>query len=561
LKKSLSISAFIFLILSSIPASAQISPGKLSRFHVALEGISNCTKCHELGKPATSTRCLECHISLKARIEAGKGYHSTPEVQKTSCFKCHSDHHGLEFDLVHWPNGQKDFNHKLTGYPLEGAHSRQECTACHRHPFNEQLARTDKSVNEIRTFLGLSANCTSCHEDEHRGSLDSSCVKCHIMDAWKPAPGFDHARARYALTGRHLQLECVKCHKLEAGTAAPTGFISKKKDAGRYLRFKPLEFASCTSCHQDVHQGRFKGDCTSCHSTNGWNELKEAAFDHSRTDYPLTGKHLTVACVKCHTSNKKTDKLKFAACTDCHRDTHKGQFAGRPDKGACESCHSVNGFKPARYDLEQHQKSRYPLTGGHLATPCESCHKQIEIDGANAARFAFTDLKCIACHADIHKGEADHWMTAQACESCHSTDGWRDVKFDHAKSKFQLDGKHKAVACDKCHRIDLSDGSGNRIRLTGLPMDCTGCHKDAHAGQFFAEDQNGECNRCHTAAGWSWLRFNHKDARYKLDGAHAKVACKLCHKPVVGIDGKTFVRYRPLGMTCADCHSGEVKKG
>ena len=49
-----------------------------------------------------------------------------------------------------------------------------------------------------RTYLGLSAACTTCHQDQHRGEFQSSCEKCHTTGGWRPADagGFDHTRAR-----------------------------------------------------------------------------------------------------------------------------------------------------------------------------------------------------------------------------------------------------------------------------------------------------------------------------------------------------------------------------
>lgn len=552
--------SLIAVLVVWLPAIAQISPGKLSRFHSEIEGMANCTKCHELGKSVLASKCLECHDALKARIDAGKGYHATPEVTGSTCFKCHSDHHGEAFELIHWHDTPKDFDHNKTGFKLEGAHAKQECRSCHKAPFNEAATAFDKHVNTVRTFLGLNPSCTSCHEDEHRGSLDQNCTKCHTQDAWKPAPGFDHGKARYPLTGKHLKVECLKCHKTEVAGTAVQAVITKKVGAGSFARFKPVEFASCLACHKDVHNNKFGSDCASCHVTNSFTELKSAVFDHSKTQYPLVGKHLTVACAKCHTSGKKTEKMKFDLCLDCHKDKHNGQFSKRADGGECKSCHDLTGWLPATYGLEEHQKSRFALVGGHLATPCLMCHKADEQNGVKFTRFAFPDLACKVCHEDIHKHEADKWMTAKGCDACHTPESWKNTKFNHTLTKFPLEGKHQSKTCRACHQVEVAGGGKAAVKLTGLPLVCSGCHKDQHQGQFFADGMVGECSRCHTPANWKWLRFNHNDARYKLDGAHAKVACEKCHHEEINQNGVKFIRYRPLPMACSDCHSGGVGK-
>ena len=550
---------FIFLMLSVASiSSAQISPGKLSRRHVALEGISNCTSCHELGQSASPIKCLQCHVMLKSRIEAGLGFHASAEVRGKLCFKCHSEHHGLDYQLVKWPDKRENFNHELTGFKLESAHAKQECTACHKAPFN-RAASGDQSLNIERTLLGLDRKCLSCHADEHQGQLGAECLKCHSMDGWKPVTGFKHETAKFALTGKHASVECQKCHKYQTAPASQfAGILTKKQDAGQYSVYKNLNFSSCTACHQDAHKGKFGADCEKCHSTTGFNQIKGAAFDHSKTDYPLLGKHLDVACAKCHRSDSKTAQLKFAVCKDCHSDEHRGQFKDRPDGGACESCHSVEGFLPAKFGIEEHQKSRFVLTGGHLATPCIACHAAVkDSSGATYAQFDHSDFKCKTCHSDIHKGEVDRLMAGSGCESCHSTEAWGKVTFDHAKTRFALEGKHQTARCDGCHRI--LEGGKKVVKLAGLSAYCGDCHKDSHRGQLALAEEKGkaQCSRCHTPAGWRWLKFEHnRDSQFKLEGVHAKVACEKCHFSETAPDGGTMIRFKPVGMTCTDCHGG-----
>lgn len=537
---------------------AQISPGKLSRRHIALEGISNCTSCHELGQSASPVKCLQCHVSLRSRMEAGAGYHASPEVAGKLCFKCHSEHHGVDYPLVKWSSGREKFNHDLTGFKLEGAHAGKDCAVCHRPPFNRAVTG-DQSLNPGRTLLGLKKECIACHVDEHQGQLGGECLKCHTQDKWKPAVKFDHSAAKFPLTGRHNEIACARCHRSEK--AAPPQFegaLAKREGAGSYAIYRNLPYGSCLSCHQDVHKGKFGSDCEKCHSTAGFGLIIGAQFDHSKTGYPLSGKHSSVACAKCHTGSK-TGKLKFAACRDCHKDEHRGQFASRPDKGACESCHSVAGFLPARYPIEEHQQSRYPLTGGHLATPCIACHSDVkDSSGVSYARFDFPDRSCHACHGDPHRGEANRWLNKKGCEECHSTESWQSVSFDHARARFPLEGKHRTTECGGCHRVVA--GKGKALRLAPLETACGDCHLDFHRGQLTLASESGgaDCSRCHTPAGWRWLRFDHnRDSRFKLEGFHAKISCDRCHLRETTPDGETTIRFKPLGTQCSDCHKGK----
>ena len=89
-------------MLSFIRLTAQLSPGDLSRSHAHLEGISNCTKCHELGNKITDEKCLSCHTEISDRIRLNKGYHSSDEVKGKQCIACHSEHNGKDFQLILW---------------------------------------------------------------------------------------------------------------------------------------------------------------------------------------------------------------------------------------------------------------------------------------------------------------------------------------------------------------------------------------------------------------------------------------------------------------------------
>lgn len=532
---------------------AQISPGKLSKYHVALEGISNCTKCHELGKSATEEKCLACHEPLKKRIDTGKGFHSSAKVKKTTCVRCHSEHHGIDYELVFWSDGRNKFDHSATGFPLEGSHSALDCEKCHREQFNYSISATE-SVNPQRTFFGLSKSCISCHIDEHVGQLNGECLSCHTMTSWKPPTGFDHDSTRYPLTGRHREVDCQKCHQLcQRHDSLLTNKLVLKGDDRKFARYDGLNFPNCSSCHEDVHKGKLGADCAGCHNTTGFRQIASGLFDHSKTDFPLDGKHLTVACDKCHKSDRKSSGMVFGTCKDCHSDRHKGEFTSRTDRGACEACHSVEGFSRVNFRLKEHQASRFPLTGGHLATPCIDCHQPMNNEDRNVLRYSFDTLECSTCHRDPHRGEASNWMVNNACQTCHSTNSWREITFDHSRTKFELSGKHQSISCGSCHKqAGLEE---KYVPLKKIAADCLNCHQEPHQQQFAGNDAATDCIACHTPAGWSWLKFNHdRDSRFKLEGAHKNTQCSRCHRAETGNDGKLFIRFKPLSTTCSDCH-------
>jgi len=543
------------LFILTVNAQAQLSPGKLHKAHSGLEGIENCSKCHSGKQKIVPSRCLSCHKALNARIAAGKGLHA--QEGYGDCETCHVEHHGRDYELIWWPDGKDQFDHSLTGYALEGKHKDVPCEKCHQAQNirnKQELIDQGKDLNH--TYLGLDRSCLSCHVDEHRGQMQADqCLTCHNVNGWKPASGFDHSKTKFPLIGKHKKVKCRKCHPLITDEKYP-----QNRD---YVKFKGLRFASCVDCHKDVHANKFGSRCVQCHSTQGWRIVNEKQFDHNKTAFPLQGKHVQVPCNKCHKPGQPIHIEKFSRCTDCHADYHVGQFAHRRQKGACEECHSVSGFTPAKFTIEQHNRSNYPLKGSHLAVPCIACHKKERINSQETIRFRFASTRCADCHQNPHQQEVNGYLQKGGCEYCHTVESWRAVTFDHNQTKFPLQIKHSKIACGACHKpIEQADGS-TVVRLTNLPLLCNSCHKDVHYGQFRDAEarkrgqKTTHCDRCHTPVDWLAEKFDHnRDSDFKLEGAHKSVRCEQCHVEIT-LKGKTFRLYKPLRKKCSDCHGSK----
>ncbi|MFQ5750969.1 MAG: cytochrome c3 family protein [bacterium] len=543
----------IYFCLLKTKGFAQISPGELSRPHAYLEGMTNCTKCHTFGGGADIEKCLSCHLEIKQSLESRSGYHFFVNANnQIACFKCHVEHNGRNFQLIFWSKGKDHFDHSQTGFTLLGKHLETKCKDCHqsKNIINDPRKLHEK-VDINSTFLGLTPACLSCHHDEHQGQLSKECLICHTNDGWKPAVKFSHDKTKFQLTGKHNNIECVKCH--------PGLPISKRKmNSSRKLfftKFVGLQFSSCTSCHQDVHRGKFGQNCKKCHDTFGWQRINSNEFNHFLTRFPLVGLHKQVACEKCHVAGKVRTKMRFANCTDCHSDIHFGQFAKRNDGGRCESCHDEFGFIPAKFDIEEHGKSSYPLTGAHLAVPCVSCHFLADRRTPRERRiFKFKDTTCQGCHQDVHKEQFALHIQKDGCVSCHQTSKWEDTLFDHKNTRFPLFGKHAQVECGKCHKLVDAGTSRERILFRPMKMACRDCHKDVHQGQFSERKLPTRCGKCHNSISWATLLFNHnKDSLFKLRGAHEKVQCNACHK-LERNESIQFVRYKPIDRRCINCH-------
>ena len=519
---------YIYLALS-ISLIAQISPGDLTEAHKDLEGMSNCTKCHELGEEVKDEKCLDCHSEIKLSIEQNSGFHSSPEVTSQKCYQCHSEHHGRNFQIIRFD--KDNFEHSTTGFDLAGKHAEIKCEDCHKREFIQSAELKDNEG----TFLGLSQSCNSCHDDYHQGTLGTACADCHDTKSFKPASKFDHNSAKFKLAGAHNDVECKDCHKIE---------IRNNKS---FQVFVGLQFERCINCHTDVHKGKFGPVCEDCHSTVSFKQIKNIEkFDHSQTNFALIGQHQFVKCKDCHKTSL-TAELKHEKCIDCHKDYHKGEFTANGEIRDCSECHLESGYLPSTYTLELHQKTGFALTGSHLALPCVFCHKTND-----EYHFKFSRVGCIECHDNIHKGFiSSKFLSDDNCIECHKTTMWSEVEFDHNRTNFKLEGKHGQIVCSSCHIKKNGNAlSQNFVNLSTL---CESCHKDVHFNQFKIDGKTN-CERCHGFNNWQAEKFDHAKTKFPLDGKHANVSCEKCHKQIETPVGK-FVKYKIEETKCIDCHS------
>jgi hypothetical protein len=516
------------ILLTGLSLTAQLSPGDLSEAHAHLEGISNCTQCHDLGNKVSNAKCLDCHKEIDRLIELDRGFHASNEVKSKDCFACHSEHHGRRFDMVRFD--QEAFDHRKTGYALEGAHAKVDCRECHR-PDNIK----DAEIRKLKdTFLGLDDACLSCHEDFHQGSMDTDCKQCHGMEAWRPAVRFDHDETDFPLKGGHVDVDCAECHRTE------------QRNGKDFQVFAPVEHQDCIACHEDPHQSRFRSECKACHTVNSFETfIGKGSFDHRTTSFALKGKHRTVDCFTCH--KRSSDPLtvfrdrrgvKENACATCHEDVHEGRFGND-----CAKCHQETGF----FDLKDmsmfdHDLTDYPLEGRHEEVDCKQCH----VSGRFSEPLASD--RCFDCHEDYHKGQFMENGVQEDCASCHSVlDGFELSHFsidDHDSTAFPLQGAHMATPCFACHRTE------EEWNFKALGESCIDCHENVH-GDTFAIEGRTDCQRCHDSDSWFPSLFDHDNTDFPLEGEHAAVDCHACHPPPE--EGMDLV-FKIESFECIDCH-------
>lgn len=518
------------------------------------------------GKHA-SLSCKTCHqpshiSTAESKDIAVKDLTRTYLGLSTKCAGCHVDQHRGQFtadcsschDSTRWQNAAK-FDHERARFTLTGAHQKVICEKCH--------TKVDDPKPYVK-YRNLSfQDCTPCHNDPHHGAFRESCRSCHAATNWKStltAQVFNHSTTEYPLEGKHRKVACEACH---------TGANFKAKVA----------HAQCLDCHKkDYHRGQFavradRGDCGACHTVEGFKPSIFTVALHAKTSFPLVDRHSSVACDKCHAPHGPETVYVFKndACVVCHKDVHQGQFNSAPYGNKCESCHTAKSFKPSTFTLVRHMKSRFPLSGAHGAILCEECHKsESGVFPSTPVSYRFEREDCEACHADPHHGEFAERMKVldargapKECQVCHTMQDWKEiVGFDHATTDFPLEGAHRSVSCEACHKSPNLGTDLKNVSFNSAPRTCAGCHEDIHAGQFALGGTQTDCSRCHVLFKWKPSTFDHETgSTFHLAGAHQDVACRQCHRTTREVQGKTVVMYKPTPRACIACHGNDVVGG
>jgi len=192
---------------------------------------------------------------------------------------------------------------------------------------------------------------------------------------------------------------------------------------------------------------------------------------------------------------------------------------------------------------------------------CSLCHDRTD-------RSRQTAL-CLDCHketaGDIAKKVGLHGrmknIAATQCKACHSEHLGRDADivkfdrttFDHVGTDFDLEGAHRGLACESCHKPAK--------KLRDAPSTCGACHKDEdlHRGKL-----GEQCGTCHNSTTWSGARFDHNKTDFALQGAHREVRCNACHfgEQYDGTPTRCVACHTPddvhrgsRGDNCAECHT------
>ena len=463
-----------------------------------------------------NTNCIECHSTLV--------FDEAP----SQCASCHEDIHSMSVgnDCIRchtsqtWLVDNIPELHEENGFPLIGAHSTLSCVDCH---FSETNLRFDRIGNE----------CINCHKDDYDSTQNpnhessgfgTDCIDCHnpLGIGWE-TDFIDHDF--FPLTLGHDIQDCNECH-----------LSSDFSDIS----------AECVSCHQNDynesinpnHQTlNFTTDCVVCHTTDP--DWMPARFDdHDAQYFPIySGEHKGEwdDCMDCHTNPNNYSEF---TCITCHTNPetdneHNGISGYVYEDNACLACHP-NGSENEGFD---HNKTGFPLSGGHISIDCTECH--------TTGNFSDASPDCVSCHQSNYDNTTNPKHNSAGlstdCASCHTTGpGWTPAIIDH--DFFPLTLGHDIQDCNQCHTTgNFSDAS----------PDCVTCHQNDydsttnpnHISAGFPTD----CASCHTIGpGWTPASIDHDF--FPLTLGHDIQDCNQCH---------TTGNFSDASPDCVTCHQND----
>lgn len=344
-----------------------------------------CRGCHiDLDFSKIGSECADCHADIHRR------------QMGADCEECHS--------IRGWEHVRTGDTLHSNRFPLMGAHKAVGCESCH----------TGAAVG---LFRGLRTDCDFCHHADYVNAVSVEhvsagfpleCETCHSTDGWLAL--FDHGGfTGFVLDGAHVPLGCEECHENFVFQGAPT---------------------DCVGCHLEDYNATtlphhptvgFSEDCALCHSTSSW---LGAEYDHSATQFPLTGAHVGLACLDCHSSGQYAGLP--SDCYSCHSEDFNATVdpahvaAGYSQD--CTECHTTSTWIGATVTHDG-----FPIyTGKHapLWTVCSDCH-------TNSSNYSVFTCTTSACHPKVqadnqHREVSGYVFTSTACYDCHP----RGVKDD-----------------------------------------------------------------------------------------------------------------------------------
>ncbi|MFH0736087.1 MAG: hypothetical protein V1773_16655 [bacterium] len=475
--------------------------------------LANCFACHKQNDfTGLSTECNSCHQNNFNNTTNPS--HIALNFDAANCSECHTTNPGWQ---------PVNFTIHNSYYQLLGAHVNVTCNNCHNNNYSATLPQT----------------CFGCHVNDYNNVIEpphaasnfsTDCTTCHNQNTWKPS-SFNHDATYFPIySGKHKS-EWTKCSDCHTNTS-------------NYQVFE------CINCHEhnkidtDEKHGSVSGynyqsnACYACHPTGS----EENAFNHSTSNFPLTGAHLNTECIACHSSGYQGTS---SVCVDCHLANYNS--TSNPNHQSlnfgteCQSCHNTEvGWKVTQFTIHN---NFYPLLGRHdvIKDQCAACHN---------GNYNNTPNTCYGCHSANYANTTNPAHQAVGfstdCQVCHTQTNWAPSTFNHDVQYFPIySNKHAGAwtTCSECHTTPNN--------LT--QFSCIDCHEHNRtetnlkhtsiSGYIYSSN---ECFACHPS-GDVLGAFNHANSNFQLLGVHSTTECASCH-----ISG-----YAGTNSSCVGCHQAD----
>jgi nitrate/TMAO reductase-like tetraheme cytochrome c subunit len=309
------------------------------------------------------------------------------------------------------------------------------------------------------------------------------CNNCHNMEPYYQS----------WLDSSHNMVPCIKCHYAPGIKAEAMGKVQAANQVVKYVTrtfaekpWAEIEDAACTreGCHLEQRLGVVS--------------YLGVRFDHRHHLGELQrGKDLR--CTSCHSQIVQGEHLNVtpSSCALCH---FKDRPEGQP-LGGCLGCH------PSPPNLE------------YEGVPID--HQQILRDL----------VSCAKCHSDVAVG--DGAAEEQRCWTCHNLPD-RIEQFGNPTVLHEVHIAEHNVECQQCH----TEIQHKVVALEEtLELDCSNCHRGAHAAQRSLVSGSGG----HGVEGTPSTMFL------------ARVSCESCHALPEELPGHDGVS-QAGEATCLSCH-------
>ncbi len=213
-----------------------------------------------------------------------------------------------------------------------------------------------------------------------------------------------------------------------------------------------------------------------------------------------------------------------------------------------------------------HLTTGFPLDGQHLSVRCEQCHLR--------GIFTGTSKQCSTCHMPGNTLSAvfmpaNHILTAEACDTCHTTNTFQGAHFAHASAmpgtcaqchnSFNAIGKRAQhlvtnASCDQCHNTVSFATSVATLPTGHIPtsLACSACHDAVKfvPGMMNHAGITGGCTACHAADAPSTAPLMFTISNAKTAAVTLTPTSQNYHPPT-----RALPTHFPISISCEQCHA------